>query len=471
MRTALLGALLAAAFAVHASTLPPGVERVLAGHEIPRDDYSVVVQALGADDPVLTHLPDVARNPASVMKLVTTWSALELLGPAYEWPTEVYALGDIEDGRLDGDLALKGFGDPYLVVEELWKLLRALRRAGVAEIAGDLVLDDSFFDVNEAAPGAFDDRPFRSYNVVPNALLVNFKSARFEFFAEAREGRVRIAVDPPLANLEIVNRLELGVGACRGYQRGIAFHVDDARAADRIIFEGRFPAACGSYGFTRAVLRHDTYAYGLFETLWREMGGTLEGGLRRARVADDAEPLLTWQSPPLGEIIRSINKNSNNVMSRQLVYTLGAERDGAPGTFAAGERAVREFLVSRGIDVSRLVLDNGAGLSRESAATAGMLVDVLRAAARSVYAHELIASLSLGGLDGTTRGRYAKPSDDALLHVKTGRIDDVSALAGFAAAGDGRTYVIASLLNSPNADRGPGRELEQALIDWVTSLQ
>lgn len=471
MRTVLLGVLLAAAFAVHASALPPGVERVLAGHDIARENLSIVVQAVDGAEPVLAHLPDVARNPASVMKVVTTWSALEQLGPAYEWPTEVHALGELEDGRLDGDLALKGYGNPYLVVEEFWKLLRALRRAGVSDVAGDLVIDDSYFDVGEAAPGAFDGRPFRSYNVVPNALLVNFKSARFEFFADERRGGVRIAVDPPLGNLEIENRLELGVGGCGGYQRGIAFHADDVRTADRIVFEGRFPARCGSYALTRAVLRHDTYAYGLFDALWREMGGTLEGGLRRARVPDDAEPLLTWRSPPLAEVIRSINKNSNNVMTRQLVYTLGAERDGAPGTFEAGRRAVREFLASRGIDVSRLALDNGAGLSRDAAATAGMLADVLLAASRSLYAHEFIASLSLGGLDGTTRGRYAKPSRNALLHVKTGRIDHVSALAGYAAAGDGRTYVIVSLLNSENAHRGPGRELEQALIDWVTSLQ
>ncbi len=100
-----------------------------------------------------------------------------------------------------------------------------------------------------------------------------------------------------------------------------------------------------------------------------------------------------------------------------------------------------------------------------------MLADLLRAAASSLYAHEFIASLSLGGLDGTTRGRYAEPSGDALLHVKTGRIDEVSALAGYATASDGETYVIASLLNTENAHRGPGRELEQALIDWVTALQ
>src|SRR5690606_37389164 len=170
-----------AAVIVRAEGLPPSVERILSGHDISPEHVSIVVRELGAESPALEHRPDTPRNPASVMKVVTTWAGLELLGPAYTWRTEVYVDGKLEDGKLDGDLVLKGHGDPFLVLEEFWKLLRALKRLGVEEIGGDLVIDDSFFAINDPHPGEFDDQPFRTYNVVPSALLVNFKAVTFQF--------------------------------------------------------------------------------------------------------------------------------------------------------------------------------------------------------------------------------------------------------------------------------------------------
>lgn len=447
--------------------LPPAVERVLAGHGISPDDVSIVVQAVDSDRPILSHLPGVARNPASVMKVVTTWAALEYLGPAYRWPTEVYLRGDLDGTTLEGDLALKGYGDPFLVVEEFWKLLRALRRLGVEDIDGDLLVDDSFFAVSEPDPGDFDGQPYRTYNVVPSALLVNFKAVQFSFFAEPRSGRVRIATDPVLSNLEIRNNLELAEGPCRGYQAGIAFNLVDPGRMDRVVFDGSFPARCRSYGMSRTVLQHDTYTLGLFTELWRELGGRFDGTVVREHVAEDIMPFMTWQSPPLAEIIRSINKNSNNVMTRQLIYTLGALDQGSPGTRANGIAAVESFLAGRGFDIAPLALDNGAGLSRQETVSAGLLADLLRAAARGRYAAEFIASLSLGGLDGTTRGRFGDAGD---MHVKTGRIDHVSALTGYLHPSDGPTYVLAVIANTENAHRGPGQELEEAVIDWVRSL-
>ena len=454
--------------AAQAAELPPSVARVLTGHGISPDEVSILVKAVEAEAPLLSHLAERPRNPASVMKVVTTWVALERLGPAYRWPTEVYMLGDFDGQSLDGELALKGYGDPYLVLEEYWKMLRALRRLGLTDIGGGLLLDDSFFLVDEPNPGDFDGQPFRTYNVIPNALLVNFKAVRFQFFADPVAGRVNIATDPVLANLDIRNSLELADGPCRGYQAGISFNPADTVVADRVIFDGRFPARCRSYGMSRTVLQHDTYAYGLFASLWAELGGSLEGGYRRAEVAEDAEPVMTWQSPPLAEVIRSINKNSNNVMTRQLIYTLGATELGAPGTRDKGFEVMHAFLTGRGFDLKTLRLDNGAGLSREESISAELLTDILQAAERSVYAPEFMASLSLGGLDGTTRGRFGEAAGG--MHVKTGRLDHVSALAGYVHPSNGPTYVVAIMMNAQNAHRGPGQELEEAVIDWVNSL-
>jgi D-alanyl-D-alanine carboxypeptidase/D-alanyl-D-alanine-endopeptidase (penicillin-binding protein 4) len=416
----------------------------------------------------LSHLPDVARNPASVMKVVTTWAALEYLGPAYRWPTEVYLLGEFDGGKLDGELALKGYGDPFLILEEFWKLLRAVRRLGLEEVDGGLLVDDTYFNVVEPDPGEFDGQPFRTYNVVPNALLVNFKAVQFQFQADPASGRVNITTDPILSNLDIRNSLQLAEGPCRGYQAGISFNLSDAQIMDRVIFDGSFPQRCRSYGMNRTVLQHDTYTLGLFQSLWGELGGKFSGDVQRSHVAEDVMPALTWQSPPLAEIIRSINKNSNNVMTRQLIYTLGAAEHGTPGTRENGIDALQNFLTGRGFDIGTFATENGAGLSRQESISAGLLSQILRAAGRSPYAPEFMASLSLGGLDGTTRGRFGAAAGS--MHVKSGRLDHVSALAGYLHPENGPMYVVAVIANTENAHRGPGQELEEAVVDWVQSL-
>jgi D-alanyl-D-alanine carboxypeptidase/D-alanyl-D-alanine-endopeptidase (penicillin-binding protein 4) len=473
MRVGGLALIGAAAFAAHtaAAELPPEIARVLTGLSIPATDVSVVVQALDDAEPTVSHLAAVPRSPASVMKVVTTWSALEYLGPAYTWPTEIYFLGDFDGQKLDGDLGIKGYGDPQLVVEEVWKLLRALRRIGLTEITGDLVLDDTHFNVIEPNPGAFDGQPYRTYNVVPSALLMNFKAVQFQFRPDTARGRVSVATDPVLANLEIDNKLTLGDGPCGGFQAGIAFNHADPDSLERVVLEGNFSRRCNVYSLSRTVLQHDTFAYGLFSALWREVGGSFSGKLRKESMPVEAKPTLIWRSHALGEVVRSINKNSNNVMTRQLLYTIGAEASGAPGTRDNGIAIVHQLLTARGLDTSTLMLQNGAGLSRDERASTQFLADFLRMAHRSAWAPEFIASLSLGGLDGTTRGRFNGSSAAGVMHLKTGRLDHVSAVAGYVRAANDKTYVVAVVMNSENAHRGPGQELEEAVLEYTLGLR
>jgi D-alanyl-D-alanine carboxypeptidase/D-alanyl-D-alanine-endopeptidase (penicillin-binding protein 4) len=452
-----------------AEELPPGIALVLTGHGISPDDVSILVQEGAAAEPILSHLADVPRNPASVMKLVTTWVALEVLGPAYEWPTEVYFGGDFDGRVLHGDLGIKGYGDPFLVVEEFWKMLRVLRGLGLQEIDGNLLLDDSYFSVAEDAPGSFDGEPYRTYNVVPSALMANFKAVQFRFFADPVNGRVNIATDPALTNLDIKNRISLVEGPCRGFQAGISFNVADPETLAEVVFEGEYSRHCSGYAMSRTVLEHDTYLFGLFDALWGELGGTLSGDMSKGVIGEQQQLVLTWRSPPLADVIRSINKNSNNVMTRQLVYTLAGELTGPPATREAGVVVIREFLASHGLDPASLTLLNGAGLSREERISARLLAGVLREAERSPYAAEYVSSLSLGGLDGTTRGRF-DGNGNGRMHVKTGRLDHVSALAGYVHAHNRKTYAIVVFGNFENAHRGLGQELEEAVTEWVYTL-
>ena len=208
--------------------LPEPVGRILDIRKVPHDTLSVHVQDVDSGEVVVAWHADEPRNPASTMKLLTTLVGLAVLGPTYQWETEVFALGEVADGKLDGDLLLRGGGDPFLVTERVWQMLRLVRQAGIHEIDGNLLIDDSYSDVPDYDPGAFDRQPLRAYNVAPNALLMNFKVVRYWFEPDHDRNAVRVWVDPPLENLRVENRLALGRGYCGGYQRGITITANEA---------------------------------------------------------------------------------------------------------------------------------------------------------------------------------------------------------------------------------------------------
>ncbi len=453
-----------------AETLPAPVARVLRGHGLSGQGLSVYVLGVDDDAPVLNFNGGVPRNPASVIKLLTTMVALDVLGPAHRWQTRAYLDGPLQKGRLDGNLLLAGGGDPYLTVERLWTFARDLRARGLNDIAGQLIIDDSYFEVAPEDPAAFDGQPYRAYNVAPHALLVNFKAVRFDILADPAAGRVRVVPDPPLTNLVIDNRLTLGTGRCGGFQRGVSFRAPDGFDSGRVVFSGRFPAACDEYSLSRSVLTPNEFTWGAFKALWQQVGGTLEGGVETGSAPaddDEVDPFFTHRSASLAEIIRAVNKYSNNVMTRHLLLTLGAETREPPGTVDKGVAAIGDWMAARGIADDGLIIDNGSGLSRRSRMTAESLGAVLRAAWQSPYSAEFIASMPLSGMDGTLRNRFRDEPLAGRMHLKTGRLDHVYALAGFVQAGSGKRYAVVCLHNAEDVHRGPGKNVQDAVLRWV----
>jgi len=228
---------------VQAADLPPAFVAALARAEIPLDHVAVVVQPLDAETPWLSHQADAALNPASVMKLVTSFAALARLGPTYHWTTEVWFDGPVKAGRLDGALVVRGQGDPALTLERLWLMQRALRAAGVQRVAGGLVLDTRYFAIPEVDPGAFDDEPFAPYNAPAGALVANFNAVGVRF--AAAEAGVTLALDPALPGLELINRVALETSAaCNGWRDALTPMFLDA-ARQTLALEGRYPRGCG----------------------------------------------------------------------------------------------------------------------------------------------------------------------------------------------------------------------------------
>ena len=458
--------LAAASLAEGADTeLPVRVQGALNTRNIPHESLSVYVSDVDTGKVVLEWLGDEPRNPASTIKLLTTLVALDVLGPAYTWRTDVYLAGELDDGRLEGDLMLKGYGDPFLVTERVWQLLRNIRQAGVREISGDLLLDDSWFEIGDYDPAAFDRQPLRAYNVAPNALMMNFKVVRYWFEPNHAGSAVDVRMDPPLDNLSVENQLGLANGSCRGFQRGITISTNET--VDEVTFSGRFPNGCKRYAMDRTALSHNEFVYGLFDSLWRESGGSIDGGWNNIVVEEDAEPLLSFNSRPLTEMIARINKHSNNVMARQLMYTLGAEVNGPPGTEESGRAVIENWLADNGLGSTEIAIENGAGLSRKTRTTAKDMAAMLQFAWQQPYMPEYLASLSLSGLDGTLRRRFGDTDLVGKAHLKTGSLDHVTAIAGFLQAKSGRRFAVVAMQNFEDIHRGPGEEVQEALLRWL----
>ena len=447
---------------VQAQNLPIEVENALVRAKVPRDAVTLLVADTdAARPPRLAWRQQVPMNPASIMKLVTTYAALDLLGAAYTWTTPVFVDGPIRIGVLEGNLYIQGQGDPKLVLERLWLLLRRVQGLGIRTVQGDIVLDRSAFEALDADPSAFDGEGLRPYNASPDALLVNFKSVVMTFVPDAATQTARITYEPTLAGVVTQASVPLAPGACGDWQTAL-----NAALADpaQLRFSGTYPASCGEKTWATAYADPRSYAARAVGGMWAEMGGQIGGQLRDGRVPAGLKPAFEISSPPLAEVVRDINKFSNNVMAQQLFLTLGLQQK-KRGTLDASRTTLRQWWNERiGTGEGQPVFDNGSGLSRDERITAAELAKMLQVAWRSPVMSELMSSLPASGVDGTLRRRALRSGGSA--HLKTGTLRDAAGVAGFVDGASGRRYVVVAIANHPNA--AAARPAFDALVDWVT---
>lgn len=450
-----LACLLALATGAAAQGLPPEVEAALAAAQLPREAVVVLVAPAEGGPPRISHRADIAVNPASVAKLATTFAALELLGPNYTWSTPVFIDGPVRNGVLQGNLYLKGQGDPKLVIERLWLLLRRVQGLGIRSIAGDIVLDRGAFVLPARDPGAFDGEPLRPYNALPEALLVNFKTVSVTFTPEA--GAARVRVEPTLAGVQWPATVPLAGGECGAWPT--ALRADFANPL-QVRFAGSFPQSCGEKTWHIAYPDPPGYAPRAIAGLWAEMGGQLAGQVRDGKAPAGLKPAFEWTSPPLVEVVRDVNKFSNNVMAQQLFLTLSLAQRGT-GTYEGSREVLGAWWRER-FGGEPPVTDNGSGLSRVESISARQLGQLLQAAWASPLMPDLVASLPALGLDGTLRRAR---QNVGLAHLKTGSLNDVAGVAGYVHGAGGRRYVLVAIANHARANAI--RPAVQALVEWT----
>ena len=462
-----------------AQAVPAPMRIELERAQVPLDAVSLLVlDADGKGAPRLSHRSEVPMNPASVMKLVTTYAALDLLGPAFVWRTPVWLDGPVVGGVLKGNLVIQGQGDPKLVLERLWLLLRRVQGLGVQRIAGNIVLDRHAFAVPPTHPGDFDGEPMRPYNTAPDALLLNYKSLVMTFTPDATGSTARVQIDPPMAGVNWPSQVALSKnGACGDYRAALKADFSDPK---RIVLAGSYPSDCGEKVWPVAYAEPASYNARALEGLWRSMGGRLDGDVLQG-AAPSTPATFELTSPPLADVIRDINKYSNNVMAQQLFLTLaltGSNATGANSVISDPRLSGADLVTSANAETARdalrqwwqrridpgsvPVIDNGSGLSRHNLISAQQLGQLLQTAYASPHMPELMSSLPLVGVDGTLKRSRA---GNASAHLKTGSLRAVTALAGYVHGASGKRYVLVAIVNHPNA--AAVRPALDALIDWT----
>lgn len=496
------------AAAVRRAELTKLPEKLLqAARRLRVDPAGIAVSVVPVEDPkrpVLSWRADAMEPPASTAKLVTTLAALEVLGSSYRWRTNFY-VKEMPDrnGLLRGGLIIRGGGDPALVLEDFALEVERLAQKGIRRIDGNIVIDRSHFNIPNVDPGAFDGRRSRPYNLQPDAALLNYRNLSFELTPDVKAGVARVVVFPPLAGVSYPKTIRLAKGGCGDWKSALAFRVNDlGKGKKRVLFNGRYPSACGVKTFNVIAFEADEYFERLFRALWERDGRTWRGKVVSGKVPEDGKLLLTRLSPTLGEITALTNKWSNNPMARHIFLTLGAYRveeeleakaseeeaaakaagapkkDAGPGddkrlqfprgaTLGDARAELSDWMTSRGIPASEIIIDNGSGLSRTSRVSARAMTDLLCVGWNGPYMPEYLASLPITGRDGTMVRRKVALEEG---RIKTGYLENVRSIGGYVHALDGKRYAVyASVTGAKNVPGGI--KFLDAVIDWVYAAQ
>ena len=464
-----------------ANTLPPSVVNALHEANIPEDAIGVAVTRLTDGATLISHGADLSLAPASTMKLVTTFIGLERLGPIYRGRAELRTDAPQIGSALTGNLVLRGMADFDLDWEAFRRMLQTLRNKGIQHIQGDLIVDRQLFQPSRFDIGVppFDESPEFRYNVIPDALLINMNLLQFELVSDASSMRIRVT--PNLDQVEVVSNMKLIDGPCNKWEDGWVMPTQlppllgSAKEANsgavQIQLNGTFPRNCVITTDIN-ILDRAIYTDRLFRSLWAKLGGTYGGVTREAPTPAPAEGrlLAEHRSRPLAEVLRDINKPSDNTLARMLYLSLGAPPDAGEhnsSTLATAEQEVRAWFNRYGISQTGLVIENGSGLSRAERIRPSQLAGLLTAASRSNWAPEFMASLPIVGVDGTMRNRLRDTPAAAHARIKTGMLKDVVAIAGYVPDARGQMCVVVAIVNHPRAGGAAGQLILDALINWV----
>jgi D-alanyl-D-alanine carboxypeptidase/D-alanyl-D-alanine-endopeptidase (penicillin-binding protein 4) len=424
------------------TALRASLERVVAAGTLATARVGVLVKSLDTGEVLFAHDPDALLNPASNVKLFTSAAALARLGPDFRFETE-FRLAPRPAGA--PDLHVRGKGDPTLVHERLWAIAGELAHAGVARVH-DLVLDESWFDGEREGPGYDQERGDRAYLAPTGALSLDFNAVAVHVAPGEREGApARVSLEPATDFFAVENR---AITTAAGTRRRVAISSGPAAGRQRIAVEGRVPAGSRPQVVYRKVDDPPRFLGATLRRYLELRGVRVAGKVRPGPAPEGARLVHVAESEPLGDVVRRLNKHSNNFVAEQILKALGAEAQGPPGTWPKGIAAVEAFLAEAGLPRGSYLMKNGSGLNDANRFSARQTVALLELMWRRFpLAPEFVGALPVAARDGTIRWRLEGTDAAGRLRAKTGTLTGVSALSGYAESRGGERLAFAIVVN------------------------
>jgi D-alanyl-D-alanine carboxypeptidase/D-alanyl-D-alanine-endopeptidase (penicillin-binding protein 4) len=435
------------------------------------EKLGVVVVDLANGEELFARDADTGLNLASNTKLLTTIAALNVLGGGFKWRTAVYADKlDEATGVVAGDLYVRGRGDPELSARDLRELANDVAARGVRDVSGRLVVDTGYFD-DHVEPPHFDEQPderagFRapvgSFGIGRSAVTV---------VVDAVPGAAAaVRVEPDAGDYVRITKREVTT-VTTGHTR---IKVVSKPKPDHLELEvtGQIRAADGDYELRRRVDDPARYAAEVFRKALAERGVTIRhAGVAIAALPPGAKEVASHDSAELAAEIRDMNKYSDNYIAESVLKTLGAEtrRTPGPATWADGTAAVAAYLAKIGVTGYRA--DNGSGLFGSTSVSAHQMLSILRAAHADFRIFpDLLASLPIGGVDGTLARRWRGRLAQGRVRAKTGTLDRVISLGGYVGVDSSHLVAFSIIENDiPAGERGAARALADEMVDLMVA--
>ncbi|MEA1954717.1 MAG: D-alanyl-D-alanine carboxypeptidase/D-alanyl-D-alanine-endopeptidase [Campylobacterota bacterium] len=447
--------------------LPLGIENAIKKSGISKNSISIYINETKKPNRVIASLhAQKPRNPASVIKLMSTYAALLKLGFNYRWPTQFYITGSVKHSVLYGDLIVKGFGDPSLCSDDLKHIVKQIKSKGIREIRGNIVIDRSYFSVGNKDNSGFDQYTYSPYNAMPDAMMFNERVSTVCVTPNKRNVHKKV-VD---RSYNIVNKLQYVNRSCKGKYSWPGIRVDKSQAIPKIILQGKISKRCGKRNISKVITKpYKSFYYGLKNALNRS-GVKVSGRMHLQKVPSNAKHIFTYNSKSLESIISKTSKKSNNLYARHLLLYLGAKVYGAPATLKKGRKAIEVILKQKSaINNNRLNIDNGSGLSRSSKVSADVFARMLDNAYRG-YGKRWMNTLSIAGVDGTIKKRFRNSIVRNRAWMKTGTLKRVKNIGGYVKSQSGKLYTVVILVKTTEG-RWRATQLQNSIIKWLVTYK
>ena len=447
--------------------LPSGINNIINKSGIPKNDISIYIKEVGKGGRVLAALnADKTRTPASVIKVLPTYAAVLKLGFDYRWSTQFYTSGRVENGVLNGNLIVKGYGDPTLSTKDLMSIVKNIKAKGIRKIRGNIVIDRSYFAVGNKNNSGFDKNTYSPYNAMPDAMMFNERISTICITPNKNSVRKKV-VD---GSYKIKNKLQRVNKPCKGKYSWPGFRIDNSSAIPEVWLQGKISNKCGKRDICKVITQpYKSFYYALKDALKKE-GVSVSGNMRLNKVPSNANILFTHYSRSLEKIISKTAKKSNNLYARHLLLLLGAKMYGAPSTLEKGRKAVEYILRSKGaLGRGTLKIDNGSGLSRTAKLNAKFL-SFMYDNAYSRYKTRWMNTLSIAGVDGTIKRRFRSTVVKNRAWMKTGTLKRVKNIGGYVKNRQGQLYTVVILVNTKKGN-WKAAQLQNNILKWLVTYK